>query len=297
MTDPLTGLGNRAFLLDRLDHELVRAHRSGREVTVLFLDLDRFKLVNDSLGHHVGHQLLVAAARRLRGCTRVGDVCARLGGDEFSILLGDSSDPVAIAERIIDALQRAFQISGREVFVSVSVGIAIGREDAETMLRNADMAMYRAKRSGAGRYRLYEPSATSCGSTTSRSSSSHPEASPGVQATLHALEEVGVRIALDDFGAGCSSLLNLSCLPIDVIKLARQFLALDDDSVRDPAGMLAGVVALGRHLGMITVAEGIERPEQRELLRRLDCQFGQGFLLGRPASAAAASELLAFDTA
>jgi len=156
-TDSLTGLGNRALLLDRLEHELVRSDRGGDEVTVLFLDLDRFKLVNDSLGHIIGDQRLKAVAERLRGCIRDGDVCARLGGDEFAILLNNAAEPSTVAERIIDLLQRGFLIDGRELFIGVSVGIASGRDDAETLLRNADVAMCHAKRDGAGRHQRFEP--------------------------------------------------------------------------------------------------------------------------------------------
>jgi diguanylate cyclase (GGDEF)-like protein len=140
LTDSLTGLANRRLLLDRMQQALVRADRGGGPVTVLFMDLDGFKLVNDSLGHSVGDQLLVAVAERLRGCIRDGDVCARVGGDEFAMLLGGQTDPVAVAERMIAVLQHGFQLGENEVFVSVSVGIASGREDAETLLRQADEA-------------------------------------------------------------------------------------------------------------------------------------------------------------
>jgi diguanylate cyclase (GGDEF)-like protein len=156
-TDPLTGLGNRAFLLDRLEHELGRANRDRRLVTILFVDLDRFKHVNDSFGHLVGDQLLISVAQRLRGCVRAEDACARLGGDEFAVLLGDGDEPSRIADRIIAALGERFEIAGHDVSISASVGIASGREEAETVLRNADLAMYAAKRRGAARYERFEP--------------------------------------------------------------------------------------------------------------------------------------------
>jgi diguanylate cyclase (GGDEF)-like protein len=159
LTDPLTGLANRRVLLERLQHELVRGDRGGEPVGVLFMDLDGFKLVNDSLGHSVGDQLLVTVAERLRGAIRDHDVCARLGGDEFAVLLVGAADPVAIARRIIDVVKRRFQIGENELFVSISIGIVVGREEeAETLLRHADVAMYHAKRSGAGSYALFEPS-------------------------------------------------------------------------------------------------------------------------------------------
>jgi diguanylate cyclase (GGDEF)-like protein len=420
LTDPLTGLANRRWLLDRLRHELVRADRGGTPATVLFIDLDGFKLINDSLGHDVGDQLLVAVAERLRRAVRDRDVCARLGGDEFAVLLTGSSDPPAVTERIIDAVRRQFQIGEHEVFVSVSVGIASGRGEAETLLREADVAMYHAKRSGAGRYARFEPSMHAalisrltlgtelrraiereefelhyqplidlrCGkiaafeglirwrhpnrglvapldfipfaeqtgmiaeigrwvlvhgcrqlaawwrdtpialslnvstrelqqpdyADTLRNAihSAFPPSAlilevtereplqdlPGVLETLHAVKGLGVRLALDDFGTGYGTLINLSHLPIDVLKIAKPFLdAVDGDehNQRNPRGLLAGTISLGRHLGLTTVAEGIESREQRDLLIELGCDLGQGFHLGRPLDAAGAAELLATE--
>jgi diguanylate cyclase (GGDEF)-like protein len=407
-TDSLTGLANRVALLDRLEHELVRCDRGGEPVTVLFLDLDRFKIVNDSLGHHVGDRLLVAVAERLRRCIRDEDVCARLGGDEFAILLRGSTDPSAVAERIIESLRARFQIGEHEVFVSVSVGIATGREDADTLLRNADVAMYHAKRTGADGCARFEPSmhaarVTQLGLDTELRGAvernefelhyqpilelesgriaafeallrwRHPdrglvvpsqfialaeetglivdighwvlaeacaqfaqwwrqaplslsvnvslrelqapdyaetverainaafppsalafevtESTPLQQArgalqTLNSIKELGSRVALDDFGTGYSSLVNLSELPVDVIKIAMPFVQAAGGGSRKANDLLAGILGLGRHLGLLTVAEGIERPEQRDALIELGCQLGQGYLYGRPLDAA-----------
>src|SRR5262249_17896226 len=149
--DSLTGLPNRALLLDRMELTLARAERDDRDVTVLFLDLDGFKPVNDSMGHLAGDRLLIDVARRLKTCLRRAETAARLGGDEFAILLADLDDPrraVDVAERIIDVLAPPFSLLGREVFVSASIGIASGRDAPEDLLRNADVAMYRAKREG-----------------------------------------------------------------------------------------------------------------------------------------------------
>jgi len=157
--DALTGLPNRALFGDRLGHAVQRAERAGTEVAVLFLDLDRFKTVNDSLGHAAGDELLCAVAERIGVCMRSADTAARLGGDEFAVLLEDltsSSEAVRVAQRIIDALREPIVVAGREVFASASVGVATGDRDADDLLRQADVAMYRAKAEGKGRFALYE---------------------------------------------------------------------------------------------------------------------------------------------
>ena len=414
LTDPLTGLGNRTKLLDRLEHRLARADREGSDATVLFLDLDRFKLVNDSLGHLVGDQLLIAVAERLRGCLREGDVCARLGGDEFAVLLDGRSDAETVAERIVRAVEGRFEVDGHDVFIGVSVGIASGRHPAETLLRDADVAMYHAKRAGAGRYARFEPrmhaalvsrlgldaelrravereefelhyqplvhlrtdtvtaveslvrwrhpirglvgppefipvaeetgliveidrwvrhracrqlaawwrqSPVAVSFNASMRDLQQPgfvasleeaiggafppsalilevtesaalQDAPGALAALHEVKELGVRIALDDFGTGYSSLLSLAQLPIDILKIARPFLQASGPGAAKATGLLAGMIGLGRHLGLLTVTEGIETPEQRELLTAAGCDVGQGFLLGRPGDAAAITRLL-----
>ncbi len=162
--DPLTGLPNRALFMDRLSHALTRTERRGGQLGVLFLDLDRFKSVNDSLGHGVGDQLLVEAGRRLSACLRPEDTIARLGGDEFAILLEDAQDvgaATSVAERIATALQRPFLFDARPVAVSASIGIALsaGRPmRPEDVLRNADLAMYQAKAEGRARYELFSSS-------------------------------------------------------------------------------------------------------------------------------------------
>ncbi len=160
--DSLTGLPNRVLLLDRLEHALDRAGRYRNRNAVLFLDLDGFKIVNDSLGHQVGDQLLVAVAERLRVYSRPEDTIARLGGDEFAFLLediADQSDVARIAQRLTDALRAPFTVSGREVYVTASVGIVVsepGEDDAARLLRDADVAMYRAKAKGKARYEVFD---------------------------------------------------------------------------------------------------------------------------------------------
>jgi diguanylate cyclase (GGDEF)-like protein len=159
--DPLTGLPNRALFLDRLEHALSLLPRRQSQAAVLFLDLDRFKLVNDSLGHQVGDELLAATAPRLKQAVRASDTVARFGGDEFGILLEDISDEhmaIEMAERIAAVFTRPFILAGSEHFVTTSIGIALARggEVASELIRDADAAMYRAKERGSARYELFD---------------------------------------------------------------------------------------------------------------------------------------------
>ncbi len=159
--DTLTNLPNRILFFDRLGQSLTRAKWQGRLVTVLFLDLDRFKGVNDTLGHAVGDLLLKTVAERLLNCVRAGDTVARLGGDEFAVILVDiaqEDDVLRIVKKIQDTLPVPFKIKGHEVFITPSIGISIfpnDGDDPETLLKNADTAMYRAKEQGRNRYQHY----------------------------------------------------------------------------------------------------------------------------------------------
>jgi diguanylate cyclase (GGDEF)-like protein len=161
--DALTGLPNRTLFLDRLEQSLRRARRRGVEsgAAVLFLDLDRFKLVNDSLGHQAGDQLLQAVALRLDAALRPGDTVARMGGDEFTVLLEDMTDAreaTVVAERVLATLSSPFTIAGRELFVAGSIGIALGGPDVdpEELIRDADVAMYRAKAAGKAQHAVFD---------------------------------------------------------------------------------------------------------------------------------------------
>jgi diguanylate cyclase (GGDEF)-like protein/PAS domain S-box-containing protein len=162
--DSLTGLPNRTLALDRLSLALARTERHPSSVAVLFLDLDRFKVINDSLGHNVGDELLVAVASRLREAVRPSDTVARIGGDEFVVVcedIGEIEDAARIAERIAEALSRSFDLSEDEVILSTSIGIALSstHQDApEDLLRDADSAMYRAKERGRNRYEVFDSS-------------------------------------------------------------------------------------------------------------------------------------------
>jgi diguanylate cyclase (GGDEF)-like protein/PAS domain S-box-containing protein len=162
--DTLTGLPNRALFSDRLQHAVARTQRRGGKVAVLFMDLDNFKVINDSLGHNAGDELLVGVTGRLRASLRPEDTAARLGGDEFAILLVDLNnvdEATLVAERIGDKLRAPFELAHRETFVTASIGVAISGTTGtprwpEELLRHADLAMYRAKHSGKARYAIFE---------------------------------------------------------------------------------------------------------------------------------------------
>ena len=160
--DALTGLPNRLLFSEHLVRAVANANRSGSSLAVLYLDLDRFKLVNDSLGHNVGDLLLEAVAKRPRAMLRTADLGARLGGDEFAVLAENTSAEGAaiLAERICAALGDPFAVGGHELTVTASIGVVVddaGHTDADGLLRNADLAMYRAKLDGLGKHAVYEP--------------------------------------------------------------------------------------------------------------------------------------------
>ncbi|PRY33095.1 putative bifunctional diguanylate cyclase/phosphodiesterase [Pseudosporangium ferrugineum] len=422
-TDSLTGLPNRALFRDRLEQAVAR--RRGTEVAVLLIDLDDFKLVNDDLGHGLGDELLTAIADRLRREMRPGDTLARLGGDEFAILVEDVDEPsaVALAERLLRAGRERVRLASREVSCSLSIGIAGGNRRADQLLRDADLAMYAAKRAGRNGYAVFDPSMSRTvleeaqqrvdmerglaaeqfvvlyqpvvDMRTQRLTGvealvrwEHPEqgllspyqfianaeanglivplgrwvlrqaceqlaswrretpaaadlrmnvnlsarqfgyeglvgdvaaaiADAGIPAgaltleitesmlmeditaaieTLGALRRLGVRLAIDDFGTGYSSLNYLKRLPVDIIKIDRTFVAQVDTDADDVA-LVDAVVGLGQALRLQTVAEGIETDGQWEMLRRIGCDQGQGYLFGRPGDPASVSELLARQTA
>jgi diguanylate cyclase (GGDEF)-like protein/PAS domain S-box-containing protein len=164
--DTLTGLPNRALLRNRVEHALASQRRNGLPVAVLFLDVDDFKNVNDSLGHDAGDEALGELARRLEDCMRPVDTAARLGGDEFAVLIQEAESEmhsVDIAQRLLGSLGAPMQLGGRAVSIGLSIGIAfsdqgmVSPRDADELLRNADAAMYMAKESGKGQYRIFEP--------------------------------------------------------------------------------------------------------------------------------------------
>jgi diguanylate cyclase (GGDEF)-like protein len=411
--DSLTGLASRALFLDRLQHGLVQAARSKTNITLLFIDLDRFKMVNDTLGHGAGDVLLVEVAERLRSCLRASDTAARFGGDEFVVLLHgtNAADAEIVADRIIEAVRRPFTVNGMEVFVDASIGIACsesGSVGADDLLRDADVAMYRAKRAGRGRHATYEPEmhavlverlqveaelrgaidrgemvvhyqpivalatgeitgveallrwnhprhgllvaeefipiAEECGTIVpigtfalreacrqvSQWQQQRPAGSlltvsvnlsanqleqpdlcaevldalrtsglsadclvieitealilreePWVVSRLDELKALGVRLAIDDFGAGYSSLTALRQLPLDIVKIDQSFIEAIGTS-SEAAPFAHKIVELGHTLDLLIVAEGVQTVEQLNELRRARCELGQGYYFAEP---------------
>ena len=415
--DPLTGLANRALLFDHLKNALAQAERSEHMVALLYLDLDRFKAVNDGFGHSAGDHLLKAIAERLHRCVREADTVARLGGDEFAILLPSTmhvDEPAHAAQNLIEALRAPFIIaSGLELFATASIGITIfpiDGKDVETLLRNADLAMYRAKSRGGDVYEFYAQYMTAQTNqhlemehklryALERNELSlryqpridmhtgkicaveallrwnHPELGdvapvdfiPVLEETglivnvgrwvlqtachcawqlqqaglnrlrvavnfspcqmrddgfvtfvrecleefdldgrcleleitesllidnvstaiamLDALHDLGVYISIDDFGTGYSSLAYLKRFPIDNLKIDYAFIR-DITTNADDKAIVTAIIAMARTLGYSTTAEGVETPEQSELLRRLGSDELQGFYFSRPLRAA-----------
>ena len=413
--DSLTGLANRPLFMDRLRAAIARLARQDRPLAVLVMDLDRFKWVNDSLGHDAGDELLVATSRRIERAVRPTDLVARFGGDEFVVLCEDVDDErnaLVVAERVQGALSVDFTLGQTQVRVSASVGIVTSRDPAaraEELLRDADVAMYRAKELGKGgcepfdtamrdalQDRLlaeqdlrrgiaaeellvyYQPlvdlrdghlvgaealvrwrrpngeimppgsfialaeetglirsigdfvTQTACEQLARWDSTVHADRRPPMlhvnlsarqlidpglvariarclssvdanpsqlcleltetaflvdEATslerLKALKSLGVSLCVDDFGTGYSSLSQLTKFPIDVVKIDKSFTEGLGLRSRDTA-VVESVIALGRALGMVVVAEGVETQSQADLLRDLGCPQGQGYLFGKP---------------
>lgn len=424
--DPLTGLPNRTLFKDRLSQALAQAHRHSRLLAVVFLDLDRFKVINDTLGHAVGDQLLQATAQRLKECCRREvDTVSRRGGDEFIIMLpelDEMRDAVHVAQKIIDSFANPFDIGDHELFVTTSIGISIYPYDGnevETLVKNADMAMYRAKEQGRNNYQLYTPAMnaraferlslekslrkaleheefllhyqprvdtstgrivglealvrwrhpdlglvlpaqfipladetgliaplgewvmrTACaqnrawraqglppvhiavnvsprqfllrtlGETVSRALRDNGlepdslELEVAESIMLHDMEEVirtmrrlnamGVRLSLDNFGSGYSSLGCLKKVPIHALKIDHSFIRAITCNPDDEA-ITTALIIMARSLKLRVVAEGVETAEQVELLRSLECEEMQGHFFSRPLPAEEIPALLGWE--
>ena len=410
--DTLTGLPNRALFHDRLEQELARSRRHGESLAVFFIDLDRFKVINDSLGHELGDIVLVAVARRMQECLRTEDTLARLGGDEFAVMLpgmGDDSSATIVADRLLASLAVPQEVEGNELTVEASLGVAVfprdGR-DVGRLLRSADTAMYRAKARGRGRTEVFVPTlaeqatrrqrleadlrrglragelelvyqpyrelasggvigvealvrwrhprlgvldpaafvplAEDCGliealdawvlreaceqaqrwpgAVTVSVNVSPPtlreggllrevpavlreaglaanrlvlelsertvfDDEPEALAALATLAESGVGVALDDFGAGHTSLGQLRWLPLTTLKIDRSLIAGLGVPDRGDTVLVAAIIQFAHALTLSVTAEGIERRPQLDELLALGCETGQGFLLDRPQAA------------
>jgi diguanylate cyclase (GGDEF)-like protein/PAS domain S-box-containing protein len=410
--DALTNLPNRTLFVDCLARALLMAKRQQHKIAVMFIDLDRFKWVNDTLGHEAGDQLLQETAQRLQTCVRNSDTIARLGGDEFTAFLTPIKDILAvkiIAERILDNLSRVYQINDQEVFVSGSIGITLFPEDGPevaTLLKNADTAMYQAKESGRNAYRFFTPTmnaqiiervqleqalhqaldnnefflhyqpiidiaseqiigveallrwqryqqnnvfpkkflplaeetglinpigqwtlmtalkqlktwyqaglaplqmAVNFSSRQLRTSfivetigeilttlelpaailtvemteSTLLENSPTIATTLQQLHDLGVKIAIDDFGEGCASLNYLKQFPLDILKLDQNFihnLAIESYNKI----LIEAIISLAHKLNIKVVGEVVETEEQLTFLRTHHCDWVQGQYFSKP---------------
>ncbi|HYD55283.1 MAG TPA: EAL domain-containing protein [Burkholderiales bacterium] len=420
--DDATGLYSRAFFTESLRHALLQAERHGRGAALLFIDLDRFKNINDSMGHAVGDRVLREIGARVAASVRGSDLVGRLGGDEFVVLVESVTAPEAlheIAQKVVRAAAQPLAVDGQELLVSVSVGIAVAPTDGrdeQTLMRNADIAMYRAKSLGRNGYSFYaeqmsadarerltmeaelaraiergellvyfqpkiriadgriagvealvrwqhprhgllEPGRfihiaeetgailpigrwvleRACAAAAEMSGEirmavnlsarqfSDPRLVDQVQAALkasgldpsrleieitestvmpdpdrsievmRALRESGVRLSMDDFGTGYSSLGYLKQFPLNTVKIDRSFVN-DLPNGRDDAAIARAVLAMARALGMEVVAEGVERIEQLEFLRREGCDEYQGYYSSRPVTEEAFRALLRTET-
>lgn len=411
--DALTGAANRRMFQVSLERVLADRSADGRAAitAVLFIDLDDFKVVNDSLGHAAGDALLQAVTERISASVREGDLVARLGGDEFAILTQDAPDlkrAVAMAERLTRELRTPYQLGEHQVAVTASIGIASARDTTESaadVVRNADVAMYMAKANGKAGFAIFDPGMHAAirerhemGVQLQRAVElgqlrlayqpivdlvdgslagvealvrwQHPErglvapgefieiaeengailpigrwilreacreaaswtridrsvflcvnvsareiqqpgfvdavrdalaeagmaavrlsleitetallkATPKTIATLEDLRRLGVRVVIDDFGTGYFSLSHLRQFPVDVLKVASEFVQVSDGDAKT-AALAGAIIAMGRSLEIRTVAEGIETREQAERMRDLGCAYGQGFHFAAP---------------
>jgi diguanylate cyclase (GGDEF)-like protein len=399
--DVLTNLANRALFREQLQQALLRLRR-GQGFAVLCLDLDRFKLVNDTLGHPVGDVLLKQVSERLLGCVRQGDLVARLGGDEFAIIqanVRDTDSSEVLAARIVEAIGKHYEINGHRIDISTSIGMTMAPRDgcdADQLMNNADLALYRTKAEGRNGYSFFKPEMDAhiqvrrqletdlrgafereeldlfyqpvvCLETQKVTGFEglmrwkHPargtiqpaefvalaeeaglvsqigewalkracaqaarwsapvkvavnlsplqvkrdlievvlqalaasglpphrleleiteaalmQDSQNTLATLHQLRQLGARIVMDNFGRGYCSLSYLRSFPFDKIKIDRAFVA-DMDGAKETRALVEAIVGLGRNLGTVTVAEGVESHVQLQMVRGFGCAEAQGY--------------------
>ena len=254
--DPLTDLPNRRLFFDRLSQGMKRARRQESNLSLLFVDLDRFKSVNDTLGHPAGDRLLKEAAGRLGSCIRDSDTAARMGGDEFAVILSDSANPRAgegVARKILDRMAEPFLIDGAEAFITASVGIAVypfDGADAESLIAAADGAMYRVKRLGRNGFSRHDADAVS------------DEVDP-----VSRMEETGVAAAVDLVAAAEPPprvsprvLFWAAVIPLSAVAAILGVLALAPLLMPDDASLIATEEEMGIELDMMP-ASGEDEPE------------------------------------
>jgi len=281
--DELTGLPNRKVFLERLEQVCKqKINEQERHFAVLFLDFDRFKIVNDSLGHSKGDQLLIESARRLQECLRPSDLLSRLGGDEFVILLEDISTleyATRIADRIQEVITNPFIIESREIYISTSIGILFdnaSNQRAEDLIRDADIAMYRAKDTGRARYAIFAPELH-----LEITESTIMQYAHSTVTLLAGLQQMGVKLHIDDFGTGYSSLNYLHKFPLNAIKIDRSFISNMQES-ESSSELVSTIIKLAHTLNMTVIAEGVETDYQKSLLKSMQCEQAQGFYLAKP---------------
>ena len=306
--DPLTLLANRTLFTERLTAAFARP---GSRVGICYLDLDRFKAVNDRLGHHIGDTLLVAVAKLLdESVSGRGHLVARMGGDEFVILVENPppGELAVLADSVLAALTEPVQIDEHQLAVSASIGVVeCGVDDmtATEALKAADVTLYWAKSDGRNRWAWFDPDLVADVAHILRKTELPPRllqleltesallgpAGRPVEA-ITALAAMGIRIAVDDFGTGYSNLGYLPRLPLHTMKLAGVLIDGLRQHITGSESIVASLISLAHALGLAVTAEGVETQDQAERLRIGGCDTAQGWLYSRAVAWDAVTELL-----
>ena len=309
--DPLTKLPNRLLLEDRIEQAVAHAARGSLTSALLFVDLDRFKLINDSLGHFTGDALLRAVAARLQTLVRTEDTVSRLGGDEFVMLLrevADLEDAIGVASKVLASLREAFRVHEQELFVTSSIGISVfplHGDNAQTLITRADAAMYNAKQGGRNNFRVFAADMSTFFPERLMLENDLRRALGRGELELHYQPKIDVAdgsmvgmealvrwrhpqnglIAPQDFIPLAESLSYLKRFPIDKLKIDRSFIR-DISSDMDDAAIVRATIGLAHNLRLKVIAEGVETADQLEFLRALGCDEYQGFYKSGPLMAA-----------